>query len=469
MADYTELGALIGKIKRAAIDVYMTDEANYYEVEGDRYRYRGSSMDMTQWCTRPGEDGEGGGDVSVDGMFDFVVNHLDDDFRDAFDDIRGQVDAVFVNLQGLPTGASLFFEETRSMEAAESLTPRGATTALTPGGGSSLNLNNATLSQRVNAVHGYSYRLSSLTINAFREAYADRLGAILDSQAALAATMGMAAAGQAAVIEKLRDDIATFATEALASLEALAGEQSSSGGSGAPFAVGGALLSIAGLSTGPGAAALAAAGALGGLIADLWPDPPPKKEVTFSGSDLASMMTSINDGKVKLLETPMDDETAIQQALTNATKAIRESPGSFDISRPAYPRSGAGQEGLGGPGTIQQNHDDMQRLAATCQLVSEVVDEARSLVSSADGGSGDWTRPDGIGIGRTGPYDEFSVLGDDVVTLTRNTAQEMAEAATKLIAASLDFQATDSDVASTLGRETRELRRAEEEGDLLFD
>jgi hypothetical protein len=103
------------------------------------------------------------------------------------------------------------------------------------------------------------------------------------------------------------------------------------------------------------------------------------------------------------------------------------------------------------------------------KLVAEVVDEARSLVSSADGGGGEWNRPDGIGIGPTGPYDGFSSLGTDVVTLTRNTAQGMAEAATKLIAASLDCQATDSDVARTLGRETQELRRAEEEGNLVFN
>lgn len=73
MSDYSELGSLIGKLKRAAIDVYMTSEANFYEVEGDRYRYRGSGRGMTQWCTRPGADGEGGGDVSMDGMPDFLV------------------------------------------------------------------------------------------------------------------------------------------------------------------------------------------------------------------------------------------------------------------------------------------------------------------------------------------------------------------------------------------------------------
>ncbi|MFA6298359.1 MAG: hypothetical protein WC642_04290 [Nocardioides sp.] len=469
MTDYAELDTLIGQIKRAAIDVYMTSEDNFYEVEGDRYRYRGSASGMTQWCTRPGEDGEGGGDVSIDGWPDAFVNNQDEGFRNAFDDIRGQVDAVFVNLQGVPTGGSLHYEETRSMQAAESLTPQGATTALPPGGGSSLDLNNATLSQRVNAVHGYSYRLSSLTINAFREGYADRLGAILDGQAALAATMGMAAAGQHAVLEKLRDDIALFADQALASLNALAGEQSSGGGSGAPFAVGGALLSIAGLGTGPGAAAFAVAGAVSGLISDLWPERPESKKVAFSGSDLASMMQSITDVKSQLLETTVDDETVIQQALSNAASAIRESPASFDIARPQYPRHGSSQESVGGPGTIVQNHNDMQRLAATCQLVSDVVDEARGLVSSADAGSGEWRRPEGIGIGSTGPYDGFSSLGADIIALTRNTAQELAEAATKLITASLDFEATDSEIARALGREMREVRKVEQEGDLIFD
>ncbi|MCD4526468.1 hypothetical protein [Nocardioides sp. cx-173] len=469
MSNYYELESLIGKIKRAAIDVYMTDQANFYEIDGDRYRYRGSGRGAPQYCTRPGEDGEGGGDVSMGGgMPDFLVNHLDADFRAAFGNIRGQVDAIFTSLKDVPSGASLMFEESRSMDAAEKLTPKGATTSLPAGGGSSLNLNNAALSQRVNAVHGYSYRLSSRTINAFRVAYADRLGAILDAQAALAATMGMAAAGQTAVFTKLREDIATFAANALASLNALAGVQSAGQGpGGGHFAVGGALLTIASLSGGPGTAALAALGAVGGLIADLWPDAPAKKELEFKGSNLESMMQSIADAKTTLLRTPVEDETAIRQALTNASAAIRQSPASFDISRPEYPRGGG--EDVGGPGTIQHNRNDMQQLAATCQLVSDDVDGARLLVAGADGGRGEWRRPEGIGIGPNGPYDAFRDLGSDLVALTRNTAAELAEAATKLIAASLDLDATDADVAQALAREIREVKQAEAAGDLLFE
>lgn len=466
MAEYHELASLIGKIKRAAIDVYMTNAENFYEVEGGRYRYRGSGRGMTQWCTRPGEDGQGGGDVSLDGMPDFLVNHLDDDFRNAFDKIRGQVDDIFDDLKDVPDGAFLYYEETRSMKAAEKLTPRGASTQKTPGGGSSLNLNNAALSGRINAIHGYSYRLSSRTINLFREAYADRLGAILDGQAALAATMGMAAAGQVAVFHKLREDIASFATHALASLEALAGQQSTPTGGGDAFAVGGALLSVAGLA-GPGFTALAAAGIAGGLISDLWPDPPPKKEVRFSGSDLSSMMQSISDGKTALLTTPVADETAIRDALTRASAAIREAPGTFDLAPPKY--QGSGPEQVGGPGTIVQDHDDMQRLAANCQLVSEDITKARELLADADEGSSGWTRPEGLGIDRTGPYEEFSALCGDLVLLTGNAATEMAEAATKLILASLDFQGTDADAKGALDQETAELLRAERDGDLLFD
>ncbi|WP_121254716.1 hypothetical protein [Nocardioides ferulae] len=470
MAEYSELDSLIGKIKRAAIDVYMTSPENYYEIEGDRYRYRGSGRGMTQWCTRPGEDGQGGGDVSMDGMPDFLVNHLDDDFRNAFDTVRDRVDEVFADLKDIPRGDMLFFEEERSMEAAQTLTPQGASTALPPGGGSALELNNAVLSQRVNAIHGYCYRLSSQTIDAFRLAYADRLGAILDGQAALAAMMGMAAAGQRAVFKKAQEDVAALAGNALSSLEALAGQQASSGGpSGGVFAVGGALLSIAGLGSGPGAVAFAAAGAVSGLISDLWPDKPDEVKVSLSGSDLDGMLQSMHEVKGKLLQAAVDDETVIQSALVNASGAVRESPGSFDLSRPSYPPAGTGREQVGGPGTIEHNYDDMQRLAATCQLVSDIVDEASGRVAGADAGSGDWSRPAGIGIGTSGPYQEFSNLADDVLALTRNTAAELAEAATKLIAASLDFAATDADITRALGREMRELREAEREGDLLFD
>lgn len=468
MSDYDGLDGLIGKVKRAAIDVYMTDEANFYEVEGDRYRYRGSGRGMTQWCTRPGSDGEGGGDVSMDGMPDVFVNHLDADFRGAFDEIRAQVDAIFTNLRDVPRGDTLYYEETRSMAAAERLTPSGATTELADGGGSSLELNNPALSGRVNAIHGYSYRLSSATINAFRQAYADRLSAVLDGQAVLAATLGMAAAGQRAVFTTLREDIVTFAEEAEASLAAQAGVQSASGGSGGVFTVGGALLGIASAAGGPGALAFGAASGLSGLIGSFWPEKPEKKSVTFSGGDLESIMSSIRDGKTSLLETPVADEEAIRSALSAARDATRSAPGSFDLSRPAYPSSSSGED-VGGPGTIVQNRDDMQQLAANCHLVAEELGEARAMLDSMNGGSGEWRRPEGIGLGTTGPFAEFDALAGDAVVLVRNTADELGEAATKLIAASLDFEATDSAISQTLARETSELRAAEQAGDLVFD
>jgi hypothetical protein len=468
MSDYDGLDDLIGKVKRAAIDVYMTDTANYYEIEGDRYRYRGSGRGMTQYCTRPNEAGEGGGDVSLDGMPDVFVNHLDEDYRAAFDGIRGQVDAIFENLRGVPRGDSLYYEENRSMDAAERLTPSGATTELAEGGGSSLDLNNPALSGRVNAIHGYSYRLSSQTVNAFRQAYADRLSAVLDGQAVLAATLGMAAAGQRAVFATLRDDIVTFAKEAEASLAAQAGVQAAAGGSGDVFTVGGALLGIASAAGGPGALAFGAAGGLSGLIGSFWPEKPEKKSVTFSGNDLDSILGSISDGRTKLLETPVDDEEAIRSALSAAHDATRSAPGSFDLSRPAYP-STSSREDVGGPGTIVQNRDDMQQLAANCYLVAEELGEARAMLESMNGGSGEWSRPSGIGIGTTGPFAQFDTLASDAVVLVRNTAEELGEAATKLIAASLDFEATDSQISQRLAQETSELRAAEEAGDLVFD
>lgn len=459
-ADYGQLGKLIGEVKRAAIDAYMTTE-NPYEIDGDQYRYEGSGRGMTQYCTRPGGDGEGGGDVWIDGWFDWGTGDDDVRFQARFNEIRGMIDTLFSNLKDLPDGTALAPYQTKMEEAAQKLTPTGADAQSTEGGGSALDLNNPNLDSRVSMLHGLSYRLSSLTINAFRESYADRLRPVLNGQAAIASIHALALAADQAVLLKLRDDTIAFATNARDSLNALATAKGAPEGKAA-FAIGGAILAIASLSvTGPAAIALGSGGALSGLAADLWPEPPKKVDIVFQGSSLNSMMQSISDGKTKMLEAVIDDEEAIQLGLTNAKSKMADSPRAFEIGAPAYPQSGPGQEGLNGPGTIIQDRDDMQRLAGTCQLIGDTIEEAHGLVEQGTPGWEPWQRPSGIGVHVFGPHHDNLLLSWDLQPVLKQMAADMQAGAVKLIKASTDFDATDAEAAQLLGREIREIRELE--------
>jgi hypothetical protein len=152
-----------------------------------------------------------------------------------------------------------------------------------------------------------------------------------------------------------------------------------------------------------------------------------------------------------------------------ARSATRDQPDSFDLSRPQYPPGGQNED-VSGQGDIQHSRIEMQKLAGNCQLASEEVSEARVLLETMNGGRSEWERDEGIGISTTGPFGDFNNLAVDLVALTRNTADELAEAGQKITKASLDFDATDADIQQTLNQQTGQIRREEtsRNEDLVF-
>jgi hypothetical protein len=69
MAEYSEIPDLIKDFKRAAIDAYMRTLPYAWSIEGDHYEISSSSTNTK--VTRPGADGEGGGDWSSN---NFIAN-----------------------------------------------------------------------------------------------------------------------------------------------------------------------------------------------------------------------------------------------------------------------------------------------------------------------------------------------------------------------------------------------------------
>jgi hypothetical protein len=81
----------IGALKRAAIDAWMNSHSNgWWEIDGSHYRVTGGDATVT----RPGEDGEGGGDW--DGNFfltDWIVDgDKDEEYTTQFNNIRTRID-----------------------------------------------------------------------------------------------------------------------------------------------------------------------------------------------------------------------------------------------------------------------------------------------------------------------------------------------------------------------------------------
>src|SRR5690242_6981849 len=64
MAEYSELAQLVRELKLAAIDAYMRTQPYPWTINGDQYEINSSGTHTK--VTRPGPDGEGGGDWSSD-------------------------------------------------------------------------------------------------------------------------------------------------------------------------------------------------------------------------------------------------------------------------------------------------------------------------------------------------------------------------------------------------------------------
>lgn len=102
---YEEFDALVGRLKRAAIDAYMAD-ANYYAV-GDVYRY--SSQGSQYEVARPSADGSGGGEgtFTSSGGGAEPSRSVAIDMRAEFNQVRSDIGLLVKPWSLLPDTASL--------------------------------------------------------------------------------------------------------------------------------------------------------------------------------------------------------------------------------------------------------------------------------------------------------------------------------------------------------------------------
>ena len=105
---YEEFDALVGRLKRAAIDAYM-DDYGFSAVGGDYTKTEvsdgGFPLSATTVVDRPGEDGNGGGagtrQVTMSPTPDVVSYH------ERFDQVRSQIDALVQPWRDLPSPAQI--------------------------------------------------------------------------------------------------------------------------------------------------------------------------------------------------------------------------------------------------------------------------------------------------------------------------------------------------------------------------
>lgn len=214
MASYENLGTTIGQLKRAAIDAYMVSDyggfaGQMWTIESDKYTIGGKAQ-----VTRPGENGEGGGDWSGD--WDWLIGGgKDEEFTGVFNDIRTRIDdAVDHWTANLPVVSELKADGDKAHEAMMKLgiTPSqtGGTVNATGPIGGYLNLIAEGLDE-----------MSGNTIEAFKGKFLSQLSRVIANQYAMTVPIGGALRAQENLWTEARKDIANIVQEALDAMNAV--------------------------------------------------------------------------------------------------------------------------------------------------------------------------------------------------------------------------------------------------------
>lgn len=324
MASYDELDTLIGKLKRAAIDSYMA--SNGWYVSETRYEQTGAELDLIATVTRPGEDGEGGGDwdgANLHDWFGLTDNH---DYEKAFPQIRARIDAA---LSGGwtwlpdPAGIAPLVESMRRANSQLAFSAVSTDGRVTGGGnlGGYLNL----IVEDCGAMGGGM-------ITTFKQDFLGQLSKAIAGHHAITVILGGALAAQQGMWEAAREtvtDIVTSATDAF-------NKSANNGGGDWHVLLKVAGYAVAGVSifaTGGAATTLAVAG-LGLTILDdsAGGDKPEAKAP--GGDDYDSIMSAF-EGAFPDLNTHIDaEEKTLDANFRTNLDRIRADHASYDLQRP---------------------------------------------------------------------------------------------------------------------------------------
>ena len=188
MADYAQLSTNIQKLKRAAIDAWMKQEG--WELEGDHYfGPHGAEYEVT----RPGENGEGGGDWSGEVFFQdwFVGGGKDREFSSRFNEIRGNIDSAMK--RWLPNAIAIPEEFDPLIAAMKAANTKLALSASASGGSVTAG---GSVAGNINGLEAATDKLSGSTIDAFRSKFVLQLPRVVGGEHALTVVLGGAIAAE---------------------------------------------------------------------------------------------------------------------------------------------------------------------------------------------------------------------------------------------------------------------------------
>lgn len=428
---YENLPTLIGELKRAAIDAYMKSQG--WDIEGDKYNISSSSTSYD--VTRPGTDGQGGGDWDWNGFWDIGNSDQDAKWRAAFDDVRGNIDDTMERWLDLPDPAELDddVEQLRQANRLLSFAAAGGT-----GGGK--------IGGYLTGVQENLSAMSGATIATFKADFLLQLEKAIGGHHGLTVILGGAMAGTKEIWTRARQTVVDIVDQTRGALDAYAHDN------GPDWEVvikvaGYAVEGIGLFATGGVSTALKGAGQGLKILTDV----NSKKNTTATkpSLDYDGLMKGLGKALDELAAAIKVEETAQKDNLDLNTRYVRADKGSYDLSKPAI----LGISDDSQAEIIVINRPLVNEITGT--YLPNIATELTEAGSQAYQATYQAYRDGSIGIGASGINTEFSELQWVLIDLIRDLAWETENGAKSLALAIEDIGRADTDVEDALEKHAR--------------
>ncbi len=421
---------LVGRLQQSAIDAWMHDQGwrlydGHYEISS-----RGGSSRVT----RPGPDGQGGGDWSSDLLGSlFGLVDRDDEFQTAFGQIRQDIETLVAPWLDLPDPSSV----SPIVEECRQVTRRLSGAASAQGG---IAAGAGELGGYIKLIEQNSAAMSGELIASFKAKFLVQLGQVVGGFHAISVVRGADVAAQEGLWTAARSSVDRILVQGREAFDAVA-----AGGSitweQVVDVVGWAAKGLKIFATG----GLATAFEVGGLGVEVVKATAPATTTTDKATpgSFDEAMTQLRTAFSTLNTQIRDEERQLDDNLQTNLRNIRNDPTSYDLTQPPI-------------------HDGDGILLIQRALVEEiyrvhmpaVADELDRIGNLALQSRTSWavTRDASIGIGATGPSSSVSEMNLLLYELVKELAWEVRNGARNLELAIADLDRQDAKVAEELAK-----------------
>lgn len=450
---YDDLLKMIKNLKRSAIDSYMY--WNGFEVHESYYIHtnKGSFLpyqsDTKERVTRPGADGEHGGEWKLEGSsLGAKPEYKDVNFVQKFSDIRSRIDEAINPFIGLPDPNSLADLIEKCRRTCRDLSCQASAEGAVSGGGD--------IADQIRLIHGNLTSMSGAAIAQFKASFLGKMATVVSGMHAVATFVGSTLAAEQKILQGARDAVLETVQKSTESFETSVHSKAGEAKiilNIASWALQGFTLFVEG--GGPVGVGLALAD-LGLTVATDLVDAS-KEETTIAGGGYDSIMSGFEQALVDINDQIKAGEKTVEKNISDNLERIRVDKSSYDLT--VDPVESNEQVVI-----IQKDLAEEVTKVYMPQIYADLDDTGSIVLKTGM----PVKRNETIGIGTDGPSPKFYELAWLLFELISNLSCEVDTGGANLQAAIDDFTRTDDENKVDLDKTLDDIA-GKLKGDIPFD